>query len=267
MAEGKSRRVPVLEILSEAFVLPWRDRGALIRSAGVALLALTANMFGWRLVEWHWPYQPFVSPLYWLSTLMTFLVTAWLAVSVHRFVLIEHTDGLAPIRSFLSSRVAIFFAAIVGCACVYFALAYVVMRILMQLLFMSVDLSWKAPDDTMRLFRGVYWLSLALPWLVFGRLSLIFPMIAVDHAPSPAAAWRMSAANTWRLTVIAGALPMCLQSCVELLARDEATELELAILGVMGSLFVVIEVAAVSLAYRVLTRLTLLAPPPTDPPA
>jgi hypothetical protein len=261
-------RLPVKRILLEAFARPWRHRAQLIRSTWVPLLAFIANMFLWRLVEWQSPYQAFVSISFWIPTLVTFLATAWLAVSVHRFVLMEQADATVPPRSFLAARVWIFFAAIVVSGSAYFAVGYVVMRILMQILFASVDLSWSAPEETMRWFRGIYWLSLALPWFLFGRLSLIFPMIALDRAPSPAAAWRISAANTWRITLIAGALPMGLQKCFELLFREEATQPELALLGVLGSLVVVIQVVALSLSYRELAvPLTPPAPLPTDPPA
>jgi hypothetical protein len=48
------------------------------------------------------------------------------------------------------------------------------------------------------------------------------------------------------------------------LYRDGATSLETTLLLLLTGVFVIVQVVALSLAYRALTA---LAPPPTDPPA
>jgi hypothetical protein len=59
-------------------------------------------------------------------------------------------------------------------------------------------------------------------------------------------------------------LPCALKWIVALLTRDGATTVEFGLLLVLTSVFTVIQVAALSLAYWELTQ---PAPPPTPPPA
>ena len=70
--------------------------------------------------------------------------------------------------------------------------------------------------------------------------------------------------NGWRLAIVVGVLPWCLQQLTDLMYRNGASSMEFAILVVLAAALVIVEVVALSLSYW---ELTSPAPPPTHPPA
>ena len=89
---------------------------------------------------------------------------------------------------------------------------------------------------------------------LIARLSLVFPATAIDRPASLKWAWRTSRGNGWRLVVVITVLPWLLSHLVGLLYRDEATAAEIVVLTVLGTALFALEIAALSIAYRELTR-------------
>jgi hypothetical protein len=112
-------------------------------------------------------------------------------------------------------------------------------------------------------FEWIVNLGRALSYWVVARVTLMLPAIAIDRKADLIAAWSASRRNGWRLAMIVGVLPWCLQRFTDLLYRDGASIVEFGILVVLATIFVVVEVVALSLSYW---ELTLPAPPPTHPP-
>ena len=71
--------------------------------------------------------------------------------------------------------------------------------------------------------------SLIAYWFI-ARVSLMLPAIAIDRKPDLGAAWQASRRNGWRLAIVVGLLPWCLQHLVDLLFRDGASTIEFALL-------------------------------------
>jgi hypothetical protein len=69
--------------------------------------------------------------------------------------------------------------------------------------------------------------------------------------------------NSWRLAVVVGLLPWLLGALTSMLTREGASDVEWCLLQVIVSVTLVIEVVALSLAYR---ELTAPEPPPMNPP-
>jgi hypothetical protein len=85
---------------------------------------------------------------------------------------------------------------------------------------------------------------------VFARWAVVFPAAAIDVPTSLKLAWEQTRGNGLRMIVIAGALPWTLRYATWWLYGDEPTLLEVALVSAVGTILIVIEIAALSLAYR-----------------
>jgi membrane-anchored glycerophosphoryl diester phosphodiesterase (GDPDase) len=83
-----------------------------------------------------------------------------------------------------------------------------------------------------------------------GRISLVFPSIAIDHNKSMRWSWQVTKGNGLRMFIIVGALPWLLSILLGLLWRENATLVEQAILGVVMYILMAIEIFALSLTYK-----------------
>jgi hypothetical protein len=89
---------------------------------------------------------------------------------------------------------------------------------------------------------------------VIARLSLVFPATAVDRDVGLRWAWRTSRGNGWRLVVVVTVLPWLVSHLVGFLYRDEPSAVEIVLLTLFGTALFAIEIAALSIAYRELTK-------------
>lgn len=99
----------------------------------------------------------------------------------------------------------------------------------------------------------IYWIksfSQALSVYALGRLSLVFPAIAVDKKASLKWSWIITRGNGWNMFVIVGLFPLCFFVMINFLWRENATVIENAILLIASFLVYAIEIFALSLTYR-----------------
>jgi hypothetical protein len=245
-------------VLARAFVLPWEQRKTISRAIAVPLLVLTAvGLMGEigavraSLVEWAW--------------LAVYSVAAgWLAVCVHRCVLLDPAAAHAGFTSASWMRVALYAASIATMWALFTGLLESLMLI-GTALFVTHDAAREPLEiliEQMRVNTASLFVSAAIVAVISGRLCLVLPALAVDG--DVRAALRAARGNTLRLTVIFSLLPAALAMFGELLLRENATPVEMGLLVALGAVFTVVEVVALSLSYR---ELTSPAPPPTHPPA
>jgi hypothetical protein len=90
----------------------------------------------------------------------------------------------------------------------------------------------------------------------FGRLSPMFPATAVEHQPLPRIrwAWQLTRGNGWRLFVVVAVLPWLFALLLGAVYRDGATTVEWLLVCLLFLALLVVEIAAVSLSYKELTR-------------
>jgi hypothetical protein len=253
------RRLPLGRILFGAFALSWRHRSAVARATGLPMLAVMActllqNVTGFSAS----------GPVSWTLYFVYCIALGWLAVSVHRVVLLDGDAVRVRLDAVGLVRLGRFVATMIG-AWVLFAVLMIVLISAAMLPFTTLSSSGAVPVTT-PLPKAMPYIELAVRILALwpvARFSLLFPALAVDHRFDPLAAWQASRGNGWKLAIIIGVLPWVLQRLVELMYRDEASMVEFGILLVLASVFTVIQVAALSLAYWELTR---PEPPPTPPP-
>jgi membrane-anchored glycerophosphoryl diester phosphodiesterase (GDPDase) len=101
------------------------------------------------------------------------------------------------------------------------------------------------------------WMSEAakiLALYVSARLSLVFPATAIDKRPDLKWSWNLTRNNGWRMVVVVGVLPWVIGMIVGVLYRENATVLETIVLSTLGIALFAVEIAALSLSYRELTK-------------
>jgi hypothetical protein len=249
----------LLRVLARAFVLPWEQRKAILRAAIIPLLVVTA-------LGWVGEYTPIRASLVdWAWLLVCSLATGWFAVCVHRCVLLDTAGAREGFTAASLLRVALYAISIAATWALFSGLMQSLMFIGTALL---VDQSGaaRAPleafiQDT-RVSLASMFIAAAIVAVICGRLCLLLPALAVDADVRDAL--RAARGNTLRLTAVFSLLPAALALFGDLLLRDDSTLIETGLLVVLGAIFAIVEVVALSLSYR---ELTSPAPPPTDPPA
>jgi hypothetical protein len=263
------RKLPLRRVIGSAFTLPWEHRGAVFRATALPLLVLIACTLAWDFSAFYssgmarWA-------VYLMLYLPTLIAGSWLAISVHRLVLLEASDAVMHFEIALVRRLAIFTATVLGIWVLFTGLTLLiaggVLNIFNPPRYVPAAGIPQAPQP-MNLpvpFEWITSLASILAYWFVARVTLMLPAIAIDQTPSLGAAWRASQRNGWRLAIVVGLLPWCMDHLVNFLYRDGASNFEFGILVVLGALLMVIEVVAISLAFW---ELTSPAPPPTDPPA
>jgi|KBSMisStandDraft_5_1062788.scaffolds.fasta_scaffold112393_3 hypothetical protein len=199
------------------------------------------------------------------------IAVSWLAITIHRLVLLDEPDARAQLDSASLRRLATFVGIGIAIWVLYFGVTMIVANGMLMALYppryipAGTDQT-VLPPHTESLISPEWILRVAgfvAYWFV-GRVSLMLPAIAVDRKPDLVAAWQASRRNGWRLTIVVGLLPWCLQQFTNLLYRDGATVVEFSVLVVLATLLIIIEVVALSLSYW---ELTSPEPPPTPPPS
>jgi hypothetical protein len=251
------RRLPLRRILFGAFALSWRHRGEVARATGLPLLAVIACTLASDLAE-----LGSRGAARWTLYFVYSIAMSWLAISVHRLILLQGPDGHRLTDAAALKRLGRFVGMFIGLYVFYLALVMVLMNVPLLSFMRYVPAAETRPSIQVHSWYILAASILAL-WPV-ARLSPIFPAIAVDHPADPITAWQTSRGNGWKLVIVVGALPWALQWIAYALYRDGASEVEFAVLLVLVAIFTIIEIAALSLSYWELTR---PEPPPTPPPA
>lgn len=255
-------RLPVLKVILGAFTLPWQHRADLMGPAALPLMAVFASLFAWRRYD-------FENLDLWFAVvfLASCLAMSSLAVTVHRLVLLTGDEARSAFDSQTLRRVGSYTASVIGLWMVIIVVALAVTAVAFAILggkpiFSGTELlrtAWtQAPIGS----GWVLYPAIVIGLWAAARMCLVLPAIAVKHKADFGGAWRESKGNGWRLAVVFGVLPLCLDQVPMLFVRGGASMLESGVLAALASLLVVVEVVALSLSYR---ELTSPAPPPTHP--
>ena len=225
--------------------MPWWHRKAFARALALPLALLVAYSVGWYY------YAKPALPGYalWLLYAVYGMLFTVFAVTCHRLVLLDAESVAKRWRLTWSMRETRFFVWILG----LWASGLVAMGVL---LLIAANLwTWTVRGDP----EWIDWAQTALkiPLLyVFARLCVVFPAMALDERPSLRWAWERTQGNGWRLLVVVAGLPLAFKFLVDLLYRSEATEAEWLVLTVLAIALFAVEIAAISLSYRELTKET-----------
>lgn len=258
------RKLPLVRVLTGALTLPWHYRGDLLRNAGVPLLAC----IGW-LIFWGHALATSATPtdgaIRNLAFTMAFLLlSSWLALTLHRMVLLEKPGSALRLDSAMLGCLGRFFLTFIAFWIVYHGVRMAFMNAVVMLIGSRYVAAGETPSEFPVSLATVDQLASAMAIVLMGRFMLLLPQIAIGGRFSLALILASTRGNALRLAVVVGALPWLLGAATDLLYRDEPTYFEWCLLQVVVVLTLVWEVVALSLSHR---ELMAPAPPPTDPPA
>ena len=257
MAGAPARRLPLLAVIRDAFALPWKHRTELFRAASLPMLALIAVSLLWEIIPWG---NGFLAQ--WIPHLFYLLVLSWLAVVVHRLVLLEDSGAGGHFDLRFWKRVGVYVLAFATLAIMFLAAKFLLFNgvgVVTGILYVPTG---EAPNLAAR--NWLHWGTSIVALLAVARFVMVLPSIAIDRGHELGEAWRISRGQTWRLAVIYGLLPWSMGWLIWLLNRDGSSNLEYAVLMVISCLLSVVEIVALSLSFGALTA---PEPPPTDPRA
>jgi hypothetical protein len=233
-------KLPVVEILVEAFRFPWQHRREFARGLIVPLSGLVTLLIAGQ----YWQPESFPAFAYAVFGILYLLLFCWLAVGCHRLVLLKPDARSTDMK--WSRRESYFLIWLIGLLFLRWIVTMVVVMIGVPLL------NLLQPPGEMG-----HWFAQAaeLPaWYVFARLSLVFPALALDHRTGLAHAWTLSSGNGIRMFFLVCLFPWALESAFDLLLPQGDSVLLDVIYGVALPLLYVCEICALSLAYRFFTR-------------
>jgi hypothetical protein len=260
-----ARKLPVGSVLARAFALPWSQGGRLLRVVWVPL-ALIAAISIFQILA----LLPGSQSIGGLWQLGYSLCVAWLAVGIHRYVLVDVRDVIAEPPAATARRVVLYAIAVTVIWALFVALVAALSIVYNKLLIGQAGESMQRLELLMEEMRGalvaIFVAAIAIAILA-GRFCLLLPVISIDGRASTAI--RAARGNTLRLTLVFSLLPcvfvlLSMGLIEESLIDESSTRIPRIGLSLLGVVFLVIEVAALSLAYR---ELISRAPPPTHPPA
>jgi hypothetical protein len=241
-------RLDVAKVIYGAFLFPWWHRRAFARALAIPLVLLVTLTLSWYLGARHLQDPP---KWFWLFLILYIVYGALFsvfAVTCHRLVLLDTASVAArfvPRWSWRETRFFFFLAAVsILCTVAVIAPSILVLTLLSPWLGSSNE-SWP-PWVSFALVVPVYYL--------FARLCLVFPATAIDRKVDLKWTWRLTRGNGWRLFVVVGVLPLVIKKIVELFYRENATPFETVILTLLGIALFAVEIAALSLSYRELTK-------------
>ena len=231
----------------EALLIPWLRRKDFAWALAVPLALLVGLMLAW----WYLVDERMRQSLGWqgfflYGGLFALFFTLF-AVACHRLVLLRSRPLSAIPRPRWSWRESRFLLWIVTVWLIYLAVWWVCIAVAANV--------WPRLGGDFTASVKLIEFAGSIPALyVLARLSLVFPATAIDRRPSFRWAWQASRGNGWRLVVVVAVLPWIVSHLVGLLYRDEPTVAETVLLTVFGTTLFAFEIAALSVAYRELTR-------------
>ena len=254
------RKLPLGKVIWDAFSLSWQNRAALFRAATFPMLAVIGVSLFWDFLTWGDSFLARITP-----QIFYIVALSWLAVTVHRLVLLDEASARSHFDETNGKRIAVYILAFATIG-IFFL---VTKTVLYNGIGIATGITYVPVGTEPKLVARSWlsWGSTIVSLLDIARLVLVLPSIAVDKGHELRDSWRQARGNAWRLAVVFGVLPWALNSLRWLLYRDEGSNFELALIIVLGSLIAVVEIVALSLSYAALTAPVQPAPPPTDPPA
>ncbi|MGH8669065.1 MAG: hypothetical protein ACREUN_09835 [Burkholderiales bacterium] len=233
------------KVIAGAFLVPWWRRKAFARALAIPvalMVALSAVFYYYAITQVPWYAALMTNVLYGLFFTL-------FAVTCHRLVLLDPESVAREPRLRWTRRETRFFLWVVAGWLVILALMLPLLTVVLGVWATASG----SPGDGPEWVYGVAQLPLLY---LLGRLCILFPATAVDRDP-PADlrwAWRLTSGNGWRLLVIVGLLPWLLSWLVHFVHRSDATPLEWLLVSLLAMTLFAVEIAAVSISYRELTK-------------
>jgi hypothetical protein len=260
-------RIPVVKVLWGMFAFPVMYPAGFFRAAFWPMLGVIASTLLWvsGVIG--------VNSLgHWVFLLISCALFAWLAVRVHRAVLLPPSDegGTGDVRILpLANR---YLAALVAAGALKFVFSVLVLALVSIFLARYTPVTDtappapSAPDPAVQNLIDYTALVIQVPLAyLLARCSTLLPALALGHAWAPRAAWQQTRGNGWRLVVVVFLLPWALGAAVDWAYASLEIRILVGLLAILRAVFLALGVIALSLSYRELPQWPV--PPPTPPPS
>jgi hypothetical protein len=224
-------------VIAGAFVLPWRRRGEFVRALAVPTLAIVALRIGWWLAG-----ERMTGAIAWAGSGAYVIVWILFAVACHRLVLLDQRGADIPVVPGWGRRETLFLAWTVSlCVTTWIAGAIALLTIGTVV----VNLTSVAFFETV--FQKLMYV---IATYVFARLAFLLPAAAIDARSTFIKAWRQTRGNGWRMVVVVGVLPWTFGYLFAFIEGDEPGIAMGVAMTVLATVFLVVEISALSLSYK-----------------
>ncbi|MEQ1629153.1 MAG: hypothetical protein ABL873_01450 [Gallionella sp.] len=196
--------------------------------------------------------------LKWLYVLAYGLSFSYLAVTCHRLILSTDADRQRSLSTASGLRILRFFVWIVVIYAVKSILAGLTLHLIHQVFGDNVTMIGK---DMPELIKQL----ISLPAMyVLARLSLAFPAAAIDRSPSLRWSWIRTRGNGWRIFIVVGLFPWLMELIIGVAWREDASNIEEAILSLLMMIGMAIEIIALSFVYQAMSKQYASDEPPSN---
>lgn len=240
-------RLDVAKVVYGAFLVPWTNRASFARALGIPVAILATLALCSYYLRGHVP-QAF----HWLLYVAYWITFTLLAVTCHRLVLLDAATTGAEWLPRWSRRQTRFLLWFVAMWLIFALIVWPLWTVLGNLLH-RIPGPWQSLPLNEQ-WQWAFHVSAIPAFYIFGRLCVIFPATALDRAATLRWAWNTTRKNGLRVLLVVGALPWVISWMVDLVYRDEATIVEAIVMTLVGTALFAVEVSAVSLSYRELTK-------------
>lgn len=180
-----------------------------MRAVGFPLLFLLATFLAWHASSFAES-----TTAAWIAYGAFVLTLAWLAITIHRLVLVDGWSRTPASGSMPLRRFAWFVAALMLIWLLHQALTLIVVGLALNLIYPPRYVPAGEIQAPPREMQNVEWLgtlAYVLVYWVIARVSMVLPAIAVDRKLDVVDSWRRSRGNGWKLAIIVGVLPWVLE--------------------------------------------------------
>jgi len=241
-------RLPVGKILIGAFFVCWSNRESLAKG----LLPTAALIISIGLV-WQLSGIPLSNPVSVFFVALSMLLFAKFAVICHRLVLIDFNTGSRLISPFSwSERETRFLRKIIIVYVLTFLGSILISMVPLALVAQSMPEAQR--NNPAALFPFAVLLAGIPGVYLLARMSLVFPATAVDSQSSLGWAWNKSRGNGIRIAIIVGLIPWMSALLEYALTKLIHGTIAAIISNILNYVLIVIEITALSLAYRELVQ-------------
>ena len=225
-------KLPIQSILTDAFLIPWKDKSLFLHTLALPVLALVSVWAIWAIVK------PENQLLNFIFVLFYGLAFCYFAITCHRLILIKNNT----LHSYNTIRIIHFLKWLIIVYGISLAIEIIILTVIMNTI-TDFDFS-----NTTYIRDFLY---LPLMYLV-GRFSLIFPATALDLKGSLKWSWQATKNNGINILCIVGLFPWFMYILVSFVQRDEPIIIEQSLIALLTYFVSAIGIFALSLTYRAL---------------
>ncbi|WP_020484969.1 hypothetical protein [Methylomonas sp. MK1] len=184
-------------------------------------------------------------PLALLSMGVLGIGLSWLAIICHRLVLVSDFKVYNNFDFRMGVRSAKFLGMLFQ--------VFIVVSLVEAIVFMSTLFMFNRNLPSIGLEDVKFWIKLfshVVGGYITARLSLVFPAIAIDKKVSLKWSWVITRGNGFNMFAIVCLFPLFFNFIITMLWRENATDIENAVLSIAMFFVTAIEVIALSLAFK-----------------